>query len=156
MTQEIDIAALRKAAHDCTTTAKLDAMATSACIRLFNKLASAKNILALLDRLEQAEMAARIEAQRGDELLAKLEQAEKGAELYRHVREMTKAAGHDSITEALVALGKAEKDAARMEWYFGEADKGPWMNTYLQGCREGWTVDQWRASISAAMQGEGA
>jgi len=45
-----------------------------------------------------------------------------------------------------------KRDAERMEWYFGGADKSPWMPQYLRGCNDGWSVDQWRMSIDAAME----
>lgn len=45
-----------------------------------------------------------------------------------------------------------KKDAERMEWYFGSADKTPWVPEYMRGCNDGWSVDQWRMSIDAAME----
>ena len=45
-----------------------------------------------------------------------------------------------------------KRDAERMEWYFGSADKTPWMPKYMRGCNEGWSVDQWRISIDAEME----
>lgn len=45
-----------------------------------------------------------------------------------------------------------KRDAERMKWYFGSADKSPWMPEYMRGCNDGWSVDQWRMSIDAAMQ----
>lgn len=45
-----------------------------------------------------------------------------------------------------------KRDAERMEWYFGSADKSPWMPEYMRGCNDGWSVDQWRMSIDAAME----
>lgn len=54
-------------------------------------------------------------------------------------------------TAALEAENDALRaDAERMEWFFGEGDKLPFMQNYLLGIREKWTVDQWRASIDAA------
>lgn len=47
------------------------------------------------------------------------------------------------------------KDAARFAWYFGDKPKGEWLETYLDGIRAGWTLDQWRAAIDAAMTSEG-
>lgn len=48
----------------------------------------------------------------------------------------------------------AERDAAvdRFDWYFGSHDKTAFINTYMQGMREGWSLDQWRAAIDAAME----
>lgn len=45
-----------------------------------------------------------------------------------------------------------KRDAERMEWYFGSADKTPWVPEYMRGCNDGWSVDQWRMSIDAAME----
>jgi hypothetical protein len=56
------------------------------------------------------------------------------------------------------ALESAERDARRMEWFFGPADKSAWLTEYMRGMRDGWTVEQWRAAIDAAIaarKGEG-
>jgi hypothetical protein len=45
------------------------------------------------------------------------------------------------------------RDAARFDWYFGRTDKIDFMQTYLTGMKDGWTPDQWRAAIDAAMKG---
>lgn len=45
-------------------------------------------------------------------------------------------------------------DAARFAWYFSDKPKGDFLMTYLDGMRAGWTTDQWRAAIDAAMQQE--
>lgn len=50
---------------------------------------------------------------------------------------------------------EARKDTARLEWFFGQTDKTAWLETYMRGARERWTVDQWRAAIDAAMKGGG-
>jgi hypothetical protein len=42
-------------------------------------------------------------------------------------------------------------DAARFRWYFSDKPKGDWVMTYLGGVRTGWTTDQWRAAIDAAL-----
>jgi uncharacterized protein YjaZ len=47
---------------------------------------------------------------------------------------------------------KAEQDARRFDWYFGDKPKGDWLMTYLSGMRAGWTTDQWRAAIDAAIR----
>jgi hypothetical protein len=44
------------------------------------------------------------------------------------------------------------RDAARFDWYFGRTDKIDFMQTYLTGMKDGWTPDQWRAAIDAAMK----
>lgn len=46
------------------------------------------------------------------------------------------------------------RDAARFAWYFSNTPKGDWLMTYLDGINAGWTIDQWRASIDAAMSTE--
>ena len=56
--------------------------------------------------------------------------------------------------EALKAERDAlARDAARFDWYFGRTDKIDFMQTYLTGMKDGWTPDQWRAAIDAAMKG---
>lgn len=49
-----------------------------------------------------------------------------------------------------------EADARRFAWYFSDKPKGDWLQTYLDGIRAGWTTDQWRAAIDAAMATEKA
>lgn len=42
-------------------------------------------------------------------------------------------------------------DAERLAWWFSwDAKPAGFMNTYLQGIRERWSLDQWRAAIDAA------
>lgn len=43
------------------------------------------------------------------------------------------------------------RDAERFCWYFSDKPKGDWLSTYLDGVRTGWTTDQWRAAIDAAI-----
>jgi hypothetical protein len=44
------------------------------------------------------------------------------------------------------------RDAARFNWYFGRTGKeSVFVGEYMRGIREGWTPDQWRAAIDAAM-----
>ena len=56
-----------------------------------------------------------------------------------------------------VALAEAERDTERFDWFFGEADKFPFLHkfpflqTYMVGVREKWSLAQWRAAIDAAM-----
>ena len=59
---------------------------------------------------------------------------------------------------ASLAEGKAEpaQDTVRFEWYFGTKPKGDWLMTYLDGMKAGWTANQWRAAIDAAMSQDGA
>lgn len=45
-----------------------------------------------------------------------------------------------------------ERDATRFQWYFSDKPKGDWLATYLDGVRTGWTIDQWRAAIDAALK----
>ncbi len=56
--------------------------------------------------------------------------------------------------ELRAKLAAREKDAERFEWYFGSSDKLPFMKTYIDGVAAGYTVDQWRAAIDAAMRGD--
>lgn len=57
----------------------------------------------------------------------------------------------DAIDAAIKQRDQDAKDAARLEWYFGPSDKKDWLDTYMRGMREGWSVGQWRAAIDAAM-----
>jgi hypothetical protein len=51
-----------------------------------------------------------------------------------------------------VRLLAAERDAARFVWYFDWTTKGEnFIAAYMQGMREHWTLDQWRAAIDKAM-----
>ena len=45
-------------------------------------------------------------------------------------------------------------DTERLEWFFGDSDKTAWMETYMRGMRERWTVDQWRSAIDAELEAE--
>ena len=57
----------------------------------------------------------------------------------------------------LASAGDTEataRDAVRFAWYFSNKPKGDWLMTYLDGINVGWTIDQWRASIDAAMSTE--
>ena len=54
-----------------------------------------------------------------------------------------------------VEVEELEKDKALVEWYFSPKPKFGFLNEYLQGIHQGWTVDQWRARCHAAMQAEG-
>lgn len=56
------------------------------------------------------------------------------------------------IYDAAIAIEALRADAMRLDWFFGrEVNKANWLNEYLRGVRAGWSVDQWRASITAAM-----
>lgn len=57
-------------------------------------------------------------------------------------------------TCAYVDLLFCEADAARFAWYFSDKPKGDFLMTYLDGMRTGWTIDQWRAVIDAAIEAE--
>lgn len=46
------------------------------------------------------------------------------------------------------------RDAERFHWYISSEPKGNFLNTYLRGVREKWTLDQWRAAIDSARKGE--
>ena len=55
----------------------------------------------------------------------------------------------DSLRRERDALAR---DAARFNWYFGRTGKeSVFVGEYMRGIREGWTPDQWRAAIDAAM-----
>jgi hypothetical protein len=58
-----------------------------------------------------------------------------------------------AVQEALAERNALARDAARFDWYFGRTDKIDFMQTYLTGMKDGWTPDQWRAAIDAAMKG---
>lgn len=45
-------------------------------------------------------------------------------------------------------------DAMLFRWYFSDGPKGDFLTTYIEGIREGWSIDQWRAAIDAAMRGD--
>lgn len=46
------------------------------------------------------------------------------------------------------------QDAERFHWYISSEPKGNFLNTYLRGVREKWTLDQWRVAIDRARKGE--
>jgi len=57
------------------------------------------------------------------------------------------------VDEAAPAAPQAQDalDAARFRWWMSDAPKPPeFMNEFLRGVREGWSLDQWRALVDAA------
>lgn len=54
---------------------------------------------------------------------------------------------HSDEVDNLRSQLAAERE--RFDWYLGAGIKSGFLDTYLQGVREGWTPDQWRASIDA-------
>ena len=61
----------------------------------------------------------------------------------------------DKITELEAALAAAQKDAERWVWWMSDKPKpGATINDYLQGVREHWTLNQWRAWADAAIDAE--
>lgn len=46
-----------------------------------------------------------------------------------------------------------EEDAKRFRWWFAPYDKSKQDFTlrYIEGCQQGWTLDQWRVAIDFAM-----
>jgi len=54
------------------------------------------------------------------------------------------------------ALRKDAKDAALFRWWFSETPKGEFVVTYLEGLRDKWGLDRWRAAIDAARRAGGA
>lgn len=55
------------------------------------------------------------------------------------------------MSAEFATLEELRKDHERFEWFFGQADKGPFIQTYLYGVRDNFTVDQWRSAIDEAM-----
>lgn len=48
------------------------------------------------------------------------------------------------------------EDAKRFRWWFGPLDaeaKSKFVLPYIEGCTKGWTLDQWRVAVDAAMAG---
>lgn len=59
------------------------------------------------------------------------------------------------LRKAIDRLPSAEeaKDSARFVWWLSSSVKdGMTINEYLQGVREAWTVDQWRAFVDRSME----
>jgi hypothetical protein len=56
------------------------------------------------------------------------------------------------VVAALSALRAQQdtKDGERFAWYFSDKPKGDFLNAFMQGIREHWSLDQWRAAIDAA------
>jgi hypothetical protein len=75
------------------------------------------------------------------EVLGRAEKSEKERDLYEGIS-----------AEMSHCASQADADTARLEYYFSPGCRLD-INGYMQGVREGWTVDQWRAYIDAAMQG---
>jgi hypothetical protein len=46
--------------------------------------------------------------------------------------------------------GEDTKDGERFAWYFSDEPKGDFLSAFMQGVREHWSLDQWRAAIDAA------
>jgi hypothetical protein len=81
-----------------------------------------------------------MEAAASAENPAKEGYAAKREQVIRHV---------DALETRLLA---AERDAARFVWYFDWTTKGEnFIAAYMQGMREHWTLEQWRAAIDKAM-----
>ena len=73
---------------------------------------------------------------------------------YRWCKRRIMAIVADHLTKTHPQPAQDAEDAARLEWYFGPSDKKDWLDTYMRGMREGWSVGQWRAAIDAAMAKE--
>ena len=59
----------------------------------------------------------------------------------------------DRIEELERALAEAQADARRFAYWFSNEQKpGKLLTDYLDGVREKWSLDQWRAAIDAAMK----
>jgi hypothetical protein len=82
-----------------------------------------------------------------ERLRARLAEAEAAAKTWENEAERRSR----RYEKCAVALAEAEWDAERFDWFFGEADKFPFLQTYMVGVREKWSLAQWRAAINAAM-----
>lgn len=58
----------------------------------------------------------------------------------------------DRAIAALQSAAQDRKDAELFAWYFSTKPKFQFLNDYMEGMREDWSLDQWRAAITAAMQ----
>ncbi len=56
--------------------------------------------------------------------------------------------------EAARELRELQKDKERFEWFFSPSDKTPFLETYTEGIRTGWSVRRWRDVIDEAMAKE--
>jgi hypothetical protein len=64
------------------------------------------------------------------------------------------AVANGLFSRILALLSEVEAlraDSRRFRWYFSDKPKGDWLMTYLDGVRIGWTTDEWRAAIDAAL-----
>jgi hypothetical protein len=52
--------------------------------------------------------------------------------------------------ESALRAQQDTKDGERFAWYFSDEPKGDFLNAFMQGIREHWSLDQWRAAIDAA------
>ena len=88
--------------------------------------------------------------------LAAIKKADGQRELIQAQFELARVCSDNNITALLTRIDALQRDAERFKWYFGDCPKGDWMCTYLDGMKTGWTTDEWRSAIDAAMaQSEG-
>ena len=59
--------------------------------------------------------------------------------------------GHTFALAALDVLVAAAEDSRRLDWWI-TTQKGEYLQEYMRGMREGWTIEQWRVSIDDAMR----
>lgn len=65
------------------------------------------------------------------------------------------AANPEAIRTLLALVDAQEADAARLAWWFSNESKPVnFVNTYLEGMRSDWNLDQWRAAIDSAMRAQ--
>lgn len=56
-----------------------------------------------------------------------------------------------TLEAAILERDELRGDAERFAWWFSwDAKPTDFVNTYLQGMRERWSLDQWRAAVDAA------
>lgn len=60
----------------------------------------------------------------------------------------------DELERLTRELEEARKDQARLDWFFGPGDKTPFLDPYMLGVRQNYSIAQWRTAIDAAMSQE--
>lgn len=60
--------------------------------------------------------------------------------------------GVQAISAQSTQTDEVAKDAERFAWWFSDRDKCQFLLRYMDGCREHWTIDQWRAAIDSAIE----
>lgn len=117
---------------------------------------SCEAVAAIFARQLERESAAK------DALIAKLqarptEELLRIADGYIHVGngcEIALRGTTEKLAKAEAELEELRKDKARIEWFFGQTNKGPFIEGYCRGVRDNWSVDQWRTWADAAIESE--